>query len=202
MKLKYFIFACLSLLSFASCSETDGEVDEYDNWQARNAVFFASLEDSLTAKPGEWKKLKSWSLREDTLTASTDYIYAHVMPYGMESGETTSPFYTDSVRVMYQGRLIPSASYREGYVFDSGTVYGKFTPVTGATTKFLVSGPTDGFATALQHMHRGDYWRIYVPSTLGYGEYGTTGIPGYSVLVFDLILIDFSPAGQAMPVWN
>jgi FKBP-type peptidyl-prolyl cis-trans isomerase FklB len=201
MKFKLFFFVCLSLLGFSSCSENLDEDNEYENWQAKNAVFFASLEDSLAAKPNEWKKLKNWSLREDTITASTDYIYAHVIPSGLETGETTSPYYTDSVRVMYQGRLIPSPSYSEGYVFDSGSVYGKFTPVTGSTVKFLVSGLTDGFATALQHMHRGDYWRIYVPSELGYGVYGTTGVPGYSVLVFDLMLVDFSPAGETMPVW-
>ena len=47
-------------------------------------------------------------------------------------------------------------------------------------------------------MHRGDYWRIYVPSDLGYGSSATSSIPAYSVLIFDLTLVDFSPVGETM----
>ena len=59
-----------------------------------------------------------------------------------------------------------------------------------------------GFTTALQQMHVGDYWRIYIPSDMGYGASGSgTTIPGYSVLVFDLVLVDYSPVGQALDPW-
>ena len=52
-------------------------------------------------------------------------------------------------------------------------------------------------------MHRGDYWRIYIPSSLGYGDSGSgSTIPGHSVLIFDLTLIDFSPVGEAMKPYN
>jgi FKBP-type peptidyl-prolyl cis-trans isomerase FklB len=39
---------------------------------------------------------------------------------------------------------------------------------------------------------------------MGYGNRDQTssGIPPYSVLIFDLTLVDFSPAGQAMPAWS
>ena len=51
-------------------------------------------------------------------------------------------------------------------------------------------------------MHVGDYWRIYIPSDMGYGASGSgTAIPGYSVLVFDLVLVDYSPVGQALDPW-
>ena len=124
----------------------------------------------------------------------------------MESGTGTEvPLFTDSVRVIYRGRLIPSASYSQGYVFDE-TVYGTYSSATGATKCFWLAstGLISGFTTVLQHMHRGDYWRVYIPSELGYGETenSTAGIPGYSVLIFDLTLVDFSPVGQTMPIWR
>ena len=56
--------------------------------------------------------------------------------------------------------------------------------------------------TALQNMHKGDYWRVYIPSELGYGTSDYSTIPGYSVLVFDLTLLDFSPVGEAMKPWR
>jgi FKBP-type peptidyl-prolyl cis-trans isomerase FklB len=49
----------------------------------------------------------------------------------------------------------------------------------------------DGFSTALQNMHRGDYWRVIVPYQLGYNKESKTGIPAYSTLVFDIWLVDF-----------
>ena len=60
----------------------------------------------------------------------------------------------------------------------------------------------DGYATVLQHMHRDDYWRIYIPYQLGYGETDNGSVPAYSVLIFDLTLIDFSPVGTVMRPWS
>ena len=51
-------------------------------------------------------------------------------------------------------------------------------------------------------MHRGDYWRVYIPYQLGYGAVKNGTIPAYSTLIFELALIDFSPAGTVMPAWN
>ena len=69
----------------------------------------------------------------------------------------------------------------------------------------LISNSTmiSGFSTALQHMRRGDHWRVYIPTELAYGETGSgTAIPPYSLLIFEMTLIDFSPAGETMPVWS
>ena len=111
------------------------------------------------------------------------------------------PNFTDSVRVIYQGRLLPSKSYSQGYVFD-GTVNGEYSVKTAYTSRQLVSNMIDGYSTALQHMTVGDHWRIYIPSELGYGVSGSTKIPGYSVLIFEVTLLDVSPAGQVMKPWR
>ena len=199
---RLFIIGCLSCLSclLFSCSKEETEAGEFDNWQERNEAFFASLADSLDANPNQWQRILSFSQSPATDHNIDKYIYVKKLENG-EGGE--SPAYTDSVGIIYQGRLIPSATFTEGYVFD-GTVFGKFSATTSSTAKLLVSGTVDGFSTALQHMHRGDHWRVYIPSTLGYGEDGSSSgtIPGYSVIIFELQLIDFSHAGEVMPTWS
>ena len=39
-------------------------------------------------------------------------------------------------------------------------------------------------------MKEGDRWELYVPSDLGYGDYGKNEIPGFSTLIFDLDLVE------------
>lgn len=190
----------LVLLLFSACSKEETEATEWDNWQARNEAFFASLSDSLETAPTQWRRIKCFSLDPETEGDAQDYVYVKVLQSGTG---TESPLYTDSVRTVYRGRLIPTATYPEGYVFDE-TVYGKFSLATGSTSKMLVSATVDGFSTALQQMHRGDYWRVYIPSDLGYGASGSSSgaVLGYSTIVFDLLLVDFSPAGEAMAPWS
>lgn len=203
-----FIICHLSF-SLCACSEDTAESNEYENWQQRNEQYFATLEDSLQSNPTAWLKLKSYSLSDDVEGQLTDYVYAHVIRSG--SG-TDSPMLTDSVRVSYRGHLMPSASYPEGYVFDPGTAYGNYDDDTNSTTKFvMVSSGSEalvsGWITTLLHMHRGDYWRIYIPYTLGYDDSdqksgSTVIVPAYSTLIFDLTLVDFSSVGEQMQPYS
>lgn len=201
---------CFLLLTL-SCSKDEEEAGEWDNWQQRNEAYFQTIVDcyrtnsapSLAPQGIGWKRLKVFSKDETTEGDPTDYVYAYVIEEGTG---TESPAYTDSVRVAYRGRIIPSDTYPEGFVFDS-TVYGDFELATSYTAKMLVSANIDGFCTALQYMHRGDRWRIYIPQQLGYGaeenyKNNVLIIPSYSVLIFDLQLVDFSPAGETMPAWS
>ena len=180
-----------------SCSEDTAEEEEYANWESRNEQFLASLVNDSLQQPG-WQRLKKFSLDPSIQGKDAEYIYVKVMEQGSSS---VKPAYTDSVRVIYQGRLIPSMSYPQGYVFD-GTVFDTYSIKTGSTAKMKLSNTIDGFSTALQHMCVGDYWRVYIPWELGYGTSGSGSIPGYSVLIFDLTLLDTSPAGQVMKPWR
>jgi FKBP-type peptidyl-prolyl cis-trans isomerase FklB len=188
---------------FISCSEEEAESYEFENWKERNDAFFASLADSLEANPTQWERILSYSLNTDREHASDCYIYVKKLVNGEG---TESPAYTDSVRAAYRGRLIPSATYPEGYVFDE-TAYGAFSTSTAYSLKSLVSNYVDGYSTALQHMHKGDTWRVYIPYNLGYGDKDITGVsslsvPAYSVIIFDVALIDFCHAGETMPAWS
>lgn len=191
----------LPLGAVTACTESDDEEaeNEYANWQVRNEAFFATLADSLSRDASLWLRWKSYTKDEQTEGVSTDYIYAKVIARG-DGG--ASPLFSDSVRVAYRGRLIPSVSYPQGYVFDQTFVDDDFNIKTTAVYDAVASGFIDGFTTALQHMSRGDHWRVYIPHTLGYGTYTSGSIPAYSVLIFDLVLIDFTSGNEAFGPWN
>lgn len=202
MLLLPFCFAALAL-SLSACSESDDTVEEYPNWENKNATYWDSLYTATQAKVNNgdtsWKIIKSFSI-EDTLKSSpkTDYIIVNVQTAGKGSG---CPLYTDSVRVRYTGQLLPSTSYPNGYIFDT-TNYNEAADSISGVADFKVSGLTSGFATAVQHMHIGDVWEVYIPWTLGYGTTATSSIPAYSVLKFRIQLVAYARAGSSLPKWK
>lgn len=208
MKRRGFYFLAVALFAvfgLASCSEEDDTVEEFPNWQARNDAFFNSLTDSvmnlLELNPArtDWKRIKSWSKSDSIEGSNSDYIIVNVI----EEGDAASamPLYTDTVTVHYLGRLLPSVSYPYGYVFDQ-SYYGNYYDDVSKPLQMAIGNSggnmlVDGFATALQHMRRGDHWMVYIPYQLGYGSQSQTRVPAYSTLIFDLRLVDFwSPVVQ------
>ena len=194
------------LFGLSSCSEDTAEENDFENWQQRNEVFFASLEDSLASNAGigvgQWQKIKSYS-KDSLLTtgSNTDCIYVKVLEQSTSTTDQERPMAKDSIRLSYQGRLIPTKLYAQGFVFD-GTVYGAYNPETNAMVSFKMSSSlVPGFYTALLHMRRGDTWRVYIPYQLGYGISANGSIPGYSTLIFDLTLFEIAREGTSLPVW-
>lgn len=208
MKRRGFYFLAVALFAvfgLASCSEEDDTVEEFPNWQARNDAFFNSLTDSvlnlLELNPArtDWKRIKSWSKSDSIEGSNSDYIIVKVIEEGDAASAT--PLYTDTVTVHYLGRLLPSVSYPYGYVFDQ-SYYGNYYDDVSKPLQMAIGNSggnmlVDGFATALQHMRRGDHWMVYIPYQLGYGSQSQTRVPAYSTLIFDLRLVDFwSPVVQ------
>lgn len=92
-------------------------------------------------------------------------------------GTGKAPSAADNVTVHYVGRLT------DGTMFDSSVDRG--TPAT-----FGVSEVIPGWTEALQLMHEGDKWMLFIPYTLGYGERGAGGqIPPYAALIFEVELL-------------
>ena len=189
-------FALMLLSVFASCSEDDNTVEEFPDWQNRNETYFAGIYEQAKANAdGTWKLIRSYTLEDTIPTTNDDYIAVKVLRAGTGSG---CPMFSDSVKVNYRGRLIPSTSYADGYVFDESYI-GEYNPATALPSTMYVGGTVDGFATALQHMRIGDYWRVYIPYWLGYGTSGSSSIPAYSTLIFDIELVAYYRAGVDVP---
>ena len=186
-------------LLFTACSETNETQEEYPDWKNKNQTFWNKLytETRRHATVGytSWKLFKTYTKQDSISGVNTDYIIVHVKQAGTGSG---TPFSTDSVSVRYTGQLLPSTSYPAGYIFDTTSPAGT-TDATAGVAHMAINSLTDGFATALQHMHIGDKWDVYVPWTLAYGAKGNKSIPGYSVLKFEISLLAYARAGSALP---
>ena len=196
-----FVFSALLLMATAivSCSEDDNTVEEFPNWQEANTAYFNDVLATARANAdGSWKVFKTWS-KEDTIQGiPADYIAVKVLEEGTGSG---CPMYTDSVRLHYRGRLIPSTSYEEGFVFKQ-TYDEVFNPETCTPVADAVKNFTDGMTTALQHMHIGDRWKVYIPYQLGHGTSDYDNVPSYSTLIYDIYLSGYYRPGTPTTQWK
>ena len=181
------LFLIMGMVS--SCSEDSVEEDEYANWQERNESTI-----NAWAANNAYTKILTYTKTEGATPTllNSDYIYVEKL----ESGSGTEcPIFTDTVRVAYRGRFIPTQSYPEGYVFDQSFL-NSFSWQKSGVADFVCSGVVDGFATALMNMHVGDYWRVHIPYQLGYGATSSTSVKSYSDLVFEIALYDFWHPGE------
>ena len=95
----------------------------------------------------------------------------------LQSGEgKVSPTVRSIVSVHYKGSLI------DGKEFDNS--YKRNCPEA-----FRLCEVIDGWQLALQQMHVGDKWIIYIPYELGYGNKASGPIPAFSTLVFEVELL-------------
>ena len=201
-KIKLF---CLSLLAcfcvFVSCDDTV-EPSDYDNWQERNIAYIDSIATvaSINAD-NSWKIFPATGLVDTVDWDDEYYVYCKVLQVG---DGIEHPDYTDTVLVNYSGRLIPTKTYPDGYIFDS-SYDGELEPEFDVPVELPLDGTVPGFNTALQQMvagktlFSGDIWRVYIPANLGYGAKEKAGIPAYSTLIFDINLVSFYPASTPQP---
>jgi len=95
----------------------------------------------------------------------------------LKKGTGPKPKASDEVTVNYEGRL------PDGTVFDSSYKRGK--PAT-----FTVNHVISGWTEALQLMHVGAKWRLFIPSKLAYGSRGAgSRIGPNQMLIFDVQLL-------------
>lgn len=103
-------------------------------------------------------------------------IYYKVLSKG--NSASPSPSRRSIVIAHYTGRTI------NGKKFDSSR--------GGAPLACRLSDLIQGWIIALQQMHIGDKWEIYIPSEMGYGKSSIPGIPGGSTLIFEIELLGIS----------
>ena len=188
-----FLLALMSVI-VCSCSESEEEESEFADWKEKNEEYFHAIYEKATTEQsvadGQWKTFLKWSL--DSSSLPEDHVVVKVTS---ESGQTVSPLYTDSVCLQVKGSLMPTAYHSNGYVFLN-TYFGEKEEQEVGTPLYMQRADAyplvvDGLATALQHMHVGDRWLIYIPYQLGFGLRNVPewGVPAYSTLVFDVTLL-------------
>ena len=80
-----------------------------------------------------------------------------------------------TVKVAYKGCFL------DGSVFDES-------PASGIT--FNLQNVIEGWTEGIPYFKKGGTGKLLIPSALGYDENDHNGIPGNSVLIFDINLID------------
>ncbi|MBU2995806.1 FKBP-type peptidyl-prolyl cis-trans isomerase [Cellulophaga baltica] len=92
-----------------------------------------------------------------------------------EQGTGEQPTATSDVTVAYKGYFL------NGNVFDESDEEG---------ISFNLSGVIQGWTEGIQYFNEGGSGILLIPSSLGYGNNSNSVIPGGSVLLFDIDLIE------------
>lgn len=105
------------------------------------------------------------------------------LPSGLQykvitTGNGAQPTSNDKVKVHYKGTLIDGREFDSSYKRNEPAVFG-------------VTQVIKGWTEALQLMHVGDKWMLYIPSDLAYGDRGASELiqPG-STLIFEVELLE------------
>ncbi len=197
--MKYLIYILHVLILFpflgivSACSNDNETEEEYANWQERNEAIV-----NTWATNSALTKIKCYTKDQTTTGTNLDYVYIEEIEAGSSDEK---PLFTDTVRVAYRGRLIPSKTYDKGYIFDE-SFKGDFSWETADIEEFTMSGLVDGFTTALLQMKKGDYWRVYIPYPLGYNTSSSADRPAYSNLIFEIAMFDYWSPGEKRPVFK
>jgi FKBP-type peptidyl-prolyl cis-trans isomerase len=118
----------------------------------------------------DWLIAKS---KEDDVKALSKGIYYKILTQGNQQSAT--PTVRSIITAHYTGRTI------DGKEFDSSR--------GGVPLACRLCDLIEGWIIAMQQMHVGDKWEIYIPAEMGYGRFSQPGIPGGSTLIFEIELI-------------
>lgn len=161
----------------------DGVKPEMTFDEAKRIVneYFAKLEAEIqaeAAKQGEVNRKNGEAFLSENAKREGIKVTESGLQYEvLVSGKGDSPKASDNVEVHYTGKLI------DGTVFDSSVE-------RGVPASFGVTQVIPGWVEALQLMHEGDKWRLYIPSDLAYGPNGAGGVIGPNMtLIFDVELL-------------
>ena len=94
-----------------------------------------------------------------------------------EPGTGVQPTATSNVTVAYKGYFI------NGTVFDQSSASG---------ISFGLNQVIKGWTEGIAYFKTGGSGILLIPAHLGYGNYDYSGIPGGSVLIFDVKLISIN----------
>lgn len=119
------------------------------------------------------KKWLEEKAQEEGVMALPKGIYYKVLSGGNQ--ESAQPSQRSIVTAHYTGKTI------NGKKFDSSR--------GGVPLACRLCDLIEGWIIAMQQMHIGDKWEVYIPAEMGYGKFSQPGIPGGSTLIFEIELL-------------
>ena len=187
------LFVVAVLVAATACSKS--EDDSAERWRTANDAAFAAIK-----RDAAYTEIKS--------PGHEGSIYYKEL----KKGTGTKPIlFTSTVSIYARGRFV--ADYPDNKYIRHGAVFQSWQEADGVPFTTLVSSVgkvpedyrahilTNGVRVALQYMHEGDRWEVWVPYTLGLGENdgslfvnvmpssSATKIPAYSTLVFEIEVV-------------
>ncbi len=120
------------------------------------------------------KEIIQQYIRDKGLTAdsSASGLYYVITDSGIGNAPNVNSFVT----VYYKG------FYTNGVVFDQ---------TSGTTASFLLKNVIQGWKEGIPLIKKGGKITLLIPSALGYGANGFASVPGNTVLIFDVELVNF-----------
>ncbi len=224
-KYVYLLLAMAACLS--SCQEKEEVFDPYSDWTARNAQWFedtvqvarAAIAQAKAQHGEEWEEHCPWRMYKSTFKSTTstgpvtDSICVRIIENHLEGTEDYaaaiakgSPVSNDTVRVNFRGWLMPTENYKgDGTaateltqkVFTT-TYYGDYDPLVASPQLMAIGNLVEGFSTALQYMHEGDDWMVFIPQELAYGSSSQGSVPAYSTLQFRIHMLRWYESGTGI----
>jgi FKBP-type peptidyl-prolyl cis-trans isomerase len=164
--MRYFFALCLVVVGLSSCTKTD---------VALSATEQANTDDRLLRE-----YLASKNITLYTRTPSGNYVV-------IDTASGTERLIRNGDFAYLRYRLyLPN---KESVAIDSNTVdsvSGLFRVEVGVSGKVI-----NGFQEGLKLLHKGDKARLFVPSSQGYGTYGSgSSIPANQNLIFDIKVVN------------
>lgn len=111
----------------------------------------------------------------------------------LKEGTGDTPATDHKVAAHYRGTFLNGKVFDESYEGDVPTD-------DESPREFPVTGVIAGWTEALQLMKVGSKYRLFITPELAYGENGRPGIPGNSLLIFDLELVKTTPSAKTIPL--
>jgi FKBP-type peptidyl-prolyl cis-trans isomerase FklB len=134
----------------------------------------ARMQQEATKNQQEAKTFLAQNAKREGVQSTPSGLQYRVV----QQGQGASPTINDTVKCNYRGTLL------NGTEFDSSARQG-------GPAEFPVKRVIPGWTEALQKMHVGDKWQLFIPANLAYGM-NPPGPPieAGSLLVFEIELLD------------
>ncbi len=161
----------------ASGKKQEVKIEGQPNLQMVQDFFEAQKEKDLVEKFGANKNAGEEFLAKNKALEEVSETTSGLQYEVITEGKGPRPTFSDKVKVHYTGTLI------DGTVFDSSVERGE-------PAVFGVGQVIKGWTEALQLMPVGSKWKLYIPFELAYGTRDMGEIKPYSMLIFEVELLE------------